>query len=291
MGYKVHHLNCGTFCMHGGRLMTGKGSLLRKAEMCCHCLLIETDQGLVLVDTGFAHKDITSPTFPQTQLLKHAMGAKFLPEECAAIQIKALGLSPHDVTHIILTHLDPDHAGGLMDFPNAQVHVQARELEAALNPVTLWEKTRYRQYLWRHKPNWRTYSPEGEKWHGFDAVRALSGDLYDILLVPLQGHTRGHCGVAVSTENGWLLHCGDAYFHSAEVSADSAAKTPVGLFLLQTFDDVSRAERIYNQNRLRQLKRQHGDDITLIASHDYGAFDLCKDMTRPLAKQPLLQPN
>ncbi len=29
-------------------------------------------------------------------------------------------------------------------------------------------------------------------------------------LVPLFGHTRGHCGVAVRTEQGWLFHAGDA---------------------------------------------------------------------------------
>ena len=30
------------------------------------------------------------------------------------------------------------------------------------------------------------------------------------MLIPLAGHTRGHCGVAIKTETGWHLHCGDA---------------------------------------------------------------------------------
>ena len=42
-----------------------------------------------------------------------------------------LGFSPDDVRHIVLTHLDFDHAGGIEDFPNARVHVLAREREAA----------------------------------------------------------------------------------------------------------------------------------------------------------------
>ncbi len=37
--------------------------------------------------------------------------------------MKRLGYSINDVRHIILTHLDLDHAGGLHDFPNAAVHV------------------------------------------------------------------------------------------------------------------------------------------------------------------------
>jgi len=42
-------------------------------------------------------------------------------------------------------------------------------------------------------------------------VRALPGARDDVLLIPLPGHSRGHCGVAVKTGEGWLLHCGDAY--------------------------------------------------------------------------------
>jgi glyoxylase-like metal-dependent hydrolase (beta-lactamase superfamily II) len=29
-------------------------------------------------------------------------------------------------------------------------------------------------------------------------------------LIPLFGHTRGHCGVAIQNEHGWLFQCADA---------------------------------------------------------------------------------
>ena len=45
---KVHHLNCGTMQMPG-------------FPMVAHVLLIETDNGLVLVDTGFGLDDIAHP--------------------------------------------------------------------------------------------------------------------------------------------------------------------------------------------------------------------------------------
>ena len=45
---KVHHLNCGT--MH-----------MPTAPLVCHVLLVETDGGLVLVDTGFGLQDIADP--------------------------------------------------------------------------------------------------------------------------------------------------------------------------------------------------------------------------------------
>ena len=47
--------------------------------------------------------------------------------------LRAGGLSPQDVTHIVLTHLHPDHANGLVDdaghavYPNAEIVVLARE--------------------------------------------------------------------------------------------------------------------------------------------------------------------
>jgi glyoxylase-like metal-dependent hydrolase (beta-lactamase superfamily II) len=41
---KVHHLNCGTMNMP-------------TAPMVCHVLLVETDNGLVLVDSGFGSHD------------------------------------------------------------------------------------------------------------------------------------------------------------------------------------------------------------------------------------------
>ncbi len=39
---KIHHLNTGTMCPMGRRLVNGTGSLFQRARMVCHCLLIET---------------------------------------------------------------------------------------------------------------------------------------------------------------------------------------------------------------------------------------------------------
>ena len=50
---QIHHLSCGTMCPFGGRLWDGHSPVLGPAEIVCHCLLVETEIGLVLVDTGF----------------------------------------------------------------------------------------------------------------------------------------------------------------------------------------------------------------------------------------------
>ena len=98
-------------------------------------------------------------------------------------------------------------------------------------------------------------------------MRALPGGGDDVLLIPLAGHSRGHCGVAVRTSDGWLLHCGDAYFHHAEV-APAGGRTPAALKLFESLVNVDRRRRIANQNRLRDLARTHAEEIRLICSHD-----------------------
>ena len=57
-------------------------------------------------------------------------------------QLEALGHDPADVRHIITTHLDLDHAGGIGDFPEAQIHLFASELAEARSPGLL-ERARY----------------------------------------------------------------------------------------------------------------------------------------------------
>ncbi|MCT9113339.1 MBL fold metallo-hydrolase [Streptomyces mirabilis] len=48
---------------------------------------------------------------------------------------RELGFDRTDVRHIVLTHFDADHIGGLSDFPHAQVHVTAAEaLGGAVSP-------------------------------------------------------------------------------------------------------------------------------------------------------------
>ncbi|HYG47865.1 MAG TPA: MBL fold metallo-hydrolase, partial [Allosphingosinicella sp.] len=57
---RVHHLNCGTDCPVGGALFDGR-SLGPLGRLVCHCLLIEHDSGLILVDTGYGLRDVAHP--------------------------------------------------------------------------------------------------------------------------------------------------------------------------------------------------------------------------------------
>jgi glyoxylase-like metal-dependent hydrolase (beta-lactamase superfamily II) len=97
-------------------------------------------------------------------------------------------------------------------------------------------------------------------------VRILPGTGAEMLLVPLAGHSRGHSAVALKTGDGWLLHCGDAYFHHGEIA--TPPHCPPGLRLFQNLNNADRRQRIANQERLRELAGRHGDEITFLCSHD-----------------------
>src|SRR4051812_19565182 len=94
------------------------------------CLLVERPSGLVLIDAGFARSTRTTPWRNPGVLFNAFSPAEVGVGEPAIERVTALGRRPEDVTDIVLTHLDPDHAGGLEDFPRARVHVARAELAA-----------------------------------------------------------------------------------------------------------------------------------------------------------------
>ncbi|MBX3129401.1 MAG: MBL fold metallo-hydrolase [Polyangiaceae bacterium] len=273
---KIHHLNCATLCPYGGRLLSGSGRATSQAELICHCLLIETSQGLVLVDSGLGLQDVEHPVSRLGREFMTFVRPVLSADETAARQVEDLGFSRDDVRHIVLTHLDVDHAGGLPDFPKATVHVHADEHDAAIHPRVRLEKLRYRPLQWAHDPTFRLYRPSGERWFGFDAVTALAGLPPEILLVPLIGHTRGHSGVALDTGAGWLLHAGDAYFHRSELDPDRRRCPPL-LDIFQRIVEIDSVARRRNQQRLRDLHRENGADVRVFSAHDPVELERCRE--------------
>lgn len=265
---RVHHLNCATLCPRGGRWVNGSGGMCARARLVCHCLLVETSDGLALVDTGLGEDDVRGARGRGHTRQLRGLGARLRPEETAVRQIVQLGYSPDDVTHVVLTHLDVDHAGGLADFPHAQVHLLAREHEAALAQRGIRDRRRYAPCTWRHVPRWVLHHPDqGERWFDFECVRQIQGLPPELLLIPLVGHTLGHTGVAVETPQGWLLHAGDAYFHYGEMNPDDPWCSP-GLELFQRVLAVNEGARRHNQERLRALVRREGAQVTVFSAHD-----------------------
>lgn len=243
-----------------------------RARLVSHCLLLETDaHGLVLVDTGIGVEDVRDP---------RRLGPFFAPlmrvdstmtHMPALPQIEALGFDREDVRHLVLTHLDFNHAGGLPDFPKAKVHVHATEKDAAYVRASFMERERYQPPHLEHGPTWETYDALGEPWNGVPAVRRLAGLPPEILALPMHGHSRGNASIAVDTGRGWLVHAGDAYFHRSVTEDGEPSAMPWALRCVERFIAIDYGSvRAHHATLARLAKR---DDVTVFSSHDPVEFE------------------
>ena len=287
---RIHHLNCISTCPLGGRLMDGRTrGILERGRLACHCVLVESRNALVLVDTGLGLRDVADPRGRLSAFFLALLSPDFRESMTAVRQIEAMGFDPRDVGHIVLTHLDFDHAGGLDDFPRARVHLMATERGYAMQQKTWLDRQRFRPQQWSTRDRWTVYSPRaGDDWLGFECVRDLAGVPPEILLVPLSGHTHGHTGVAIDADDGWKLLAGDAYFCHHEMEADPSC-TP-GLRFYQWMMEKDRRSRLANQARLRALHARDGAHVRIFCSHDPVEFEFAagRRIDEPaLSVQPL----
>lgn len=261
---QIRHLNCGTMCPHGRRIINGDGGYREPGRLVCHVLLIELADGLALVDTGLGAADVANPHLLNPGL-RGLLRPQLIDSETALSRVRALGYDPADVRHILLTHADFDHAGGIADFPAAEVHLSGTEY-AALTAPPLRERVRYAvaAHDWAHRPRWVTHDVGGDSWFGFASVRVLADA--DVVMIPLPGHSLGHTGVAVPTPGGWLLHAGDAFFHHGQIATPPSC--PAGLRVFQSLVQADGTARRANLERLRELVTRHSDEVTVICSHD-----------------------
>jgi len=142
--WEVRTLELGRFRLDGGAMFgvvpkvvwerEAPADALNRIELALRCLLLRDGERVALVDCGVGDKD--GPLFREMFALDDA--GRSAPEALAE-----LGIAPAQVTDLILTHLHFDHAGGAVAregerlvpaFPNARVHVQARQWEWALAP-------------------------------------------------------------------------------------------------------------------------------------------------------------
>lgn len=264
---RVHHISAATMCPIAGKYVIGYAGEPERGTMVCHCLVVESKTGLILIDAGLSAADLAAPIERLGRMFVTMADPVRDPEQCARARIQALGLDPDDVRDIVLTHLDLDHAGGLVDFPKARVHVMRAEHDEASHPSNHGSRMRYRTGQWAHGPEWHLYDPsDGESFFGFDCVRELDGLPPEIAILPLSGHSRGHAAIAVETHGRWLLHAGDAYFHHDEIH-ETPPRCPPGLRAFQRFVAYDNDARVRNQLRLRELARERHAEVQMFCAH------------------------
>lgn len=226
------------------------------------CLLVESSQGLILVDTGLGTGDyIREPRI--LKAFKLVTIVPLNPDEAVIQQIKKLGFQPEDLRHIVLTHLHFDHAGGLPDFPWAKVHVHRMEYDHCLSgKIRHWVDGGYNRQVLDHNPQLECYETADSSWYNFEAIRLrLEPEMY---LIPLFGHSPGHCGVAIKIPNGWHLHVGDA--------ASFAEDAP---------DWIVRLVLGSHQPRLREFDENHPEVKMTMGHMDLNFFTTLEGTVEP----------
>lgn len=184
-----------------------RGFLKEMVETSVNAYLINTGPKLVLIDTGAS--GLFGPTL-----------GKLLDN------LRAAGYEPEQVDEIYITHMHPDHVGGLVTegvpaFPNALV--RAHEADAA---------------HWLSEANLAA-APDGAKGFFQGAMasvnpyvdngqfKAFAGEtelVPGIRAIPAQGHTPGHTLYAVESKGEKLMLWGDL-MHLAAVQFENPAVT------------------------------------------------------------------
>jgi glyoxylase-like metal-dependent hydrolase (beta-lactamase superfamily II) len=232
--------------------------------MPCHCVIFQIGERFILLDSGFGTREMPEPNSLLGDDALFKLGHLIDPRFTAYERLKSRGIRAEQVTDIILTHMDNDHVGGVHDFPDAIVHISSEELKA-------YDSARprgpYKPYQISHDTKFKTYERTDERWFDLE-VRSLQlpGTL-EAKLVPLPGHTFGHCGVAYREGERWSLHAGDAYFDSKINFVEDAPALPIEIAFQSDANDRQASLR-----KLQMLRAVHGDEVKLFCTHDQQEF-------------------
>jgi glyoxylase-like metal-dependent hydrolase (beta-lactamase superfamily II) len=263
---KIHHFSAGEMQPLGGALFDGRTPGMGPAHFICHCLLLETAWGPILIDAGVVGQDTERSAALIGPLFLNAFNIRLRSNESAAAQITRLGHQVGDVKHVIMTHMDFDHVGGLPDFPNATIHLSRLEARAVRAPSGLKERARYGVANAVSQSNWHVYDHFNAEFFGLPAT--YLDDVPGLMLVALPGHTKGHCGVAIDLGRGqWMLHAGDAILNAREL-APVHPSMPTGARLLQWSMESSQRQRRRSLASLRRIRRDQGHHVEIICTHD-----------------------
>lgn len=172
----------------------GKGVIIEAPIL---AYLIETANGRILYDVGCDYSKINDPVLRARyyENEEFAFGPPEMTEEQRLPnRLQQLGLHPQDIDVVFCGHLHFDHGGGLCEMKHADVHVHARELEAARQPAD----TAYFAEDFSGDVHWRLQEQEYDLTGGVRAIET-------------PGHTAGHMSMWIELPKGApILLAGDA---------------------------------------------------------------------------------
>ena len=193
-------------------LLVPGGSITQQVDSNFSAFLIKHHDDFFLFDTGMGTQ--IDAQYQQGMPLWWRPFFKYdKPVVSARAQLDKAGMPP--LKRVILSHSHWDHAGGVMDFPEARVGVAAAELALLRNPTTGPGGT-WASQISATSIQWETLAFQPIPFKGYPQ----SLDVYQdgkVVLVPMPGHTPGSVGLFVTTDSGTV------YFFIGDVAWTAAA--------------------------------------------------------------------
>ena len=191
--------------------------------------LLRCGDRVILVDTGYDHAEAAQRGRP----------IRLDPREA----LDPLGVTPEEITEVIVTHLHYDHAGGLALFPNAHLHLQEAEMAFATGPC-MCHDTLKAPFTASHICEAVTRLYRGKlSFHAGDSQIADGVTVHCI-----GGHSRGLQCVRVRTAAGWLVLASDAAHYYENVTARKPF--PIVVDLQNMLDGFARLEQLASSPNL-----------------------------------------
>ena len=217
MSGRLRHYVCGSTVHDVGALFRGGTRNVRQFPS--GVFLYEPGDGRrILFDTGYAPEPWD--TGWRGSVYRRILPPTIAPEEDVARRLSDDDVAPGSITHVVLSHLHPDHIGGVVRFPDARLVITTGQLETL-------RRARLRDAI---LPG---LLPEG--FPGADPLVLAPADFADtavagvvlrisdpfgdglLRLVDLPGHARGHLGALIEDR---VLLAGDAAWGSDLLEAE-----------------------------------------------------------------------
>jgi len=210
MGVKIYGLQLGRFGVDLDHLMWDHPSYMllpgvrERARVWyqapINAFVVEHPDGRILYDTGMSPRWRDEWPAGYRNL---AAWEDVQPNEFLAERLQSVGLTPDDFRYVVAGHLHIDHAGGLRLFEHSQAEVIVHEDELRVALALEQDAQAYSLADVRMLARMRPWIVHGN-------VEILPG----VQLLSLPGHSKGHMGMLVHTENsGAILLAADAMYH------------------------------------------------------------------------------
>lgn len=167
-------------------------------------VLLQSGNNKILIDTGqgFSKKPV-----PNTRMMQNGRLFQLFEQE---------KINTSDITDVIITHLHPDHIGGIYDednqlqFPNAEFHIHEDEWDYWYSSQSAKQPELFKHFIEKN------ITPLKSK-----NINLIKGDFVEVLpgvtAVKADGHTPGQLALIIHSKKEHLLYISDAFLHPLHI--------------------------------------------------------------------------